>query len=206
MSYVVTTPPVIEPVTLEQAKSHLRVVGFDDDDADILAYITAAREWCEQGIRRALITQTIKATIQLPEPTEGRLSGVVGRVGWPIELPMTAAGTLQSVSLAEIETQIATFASLTLNDDYLVDDNSEPGRIWLAAAAIAEWSVSLNYPGAVPRVRVTYVAGYGDAAGSVPYPIRQAILRGVGHLYENREAGGAIPDTLLPIQYKVWRL
>lgn len=205
MSYIVTVQPVNEPVTPDDAKRHLRI-DWGDDDAYINDLITAARQWCENGIRRALITQTLQATIQLPEPVQGRLSGVVGRVGWPIELPMTAAGTLQSVSLAEIETQIATFASLTVTDDYLVDPNSEPGRIWLAAAAIAMWSVSLNYPGAVPRVRVTYTAGYGTAATSVPYPIRQAILRAVAHLYENREAGGAIPDSLLPTQYKVWRL
>lgn len=205
MSYVVTVQPTSEPITLSQAKRHLRV-DWADDDAYITDLITAARQWCEQGIRRALITQTLQAVIQLPEPVQGKLSGVVGRVGWPIELPMTAAGTLQSVTLAEIETQIATFASLTVTDDYLVDPNSEPGRIWLAAAAIAEWSVSLNYPGAVPRVRITYTAGYGDNAIAVPYPIKQAILNGLAHLYENREAGGAIPDSLLPLQYKVWRL
>jgi uncharacterized phiE125 gp8 family phage protein len=110
------------------------------------------------------------------------------------------------VTLAEIETQIATFASLVVTNDYLVDPDSEPGRIWLAAAAIAMWSVSLNYPGAVPRIRVTYTAGYGATRDTVPFPIRQAILRAVGHLYENREAAGAIPDSLLPMQYKVWKL
>ena len=205
MSYVVTVQPASEPITLAQAKRHLRV-DWADDDAYINDLITAARQWCENGLRRALITQTLQAVIQLPEPVQGKLSGVVGRVGWPIELPMTAAGTLQSVTLAEIETQIATFASLTATDDYLVDTNSEPGRIWLAAAAIAKWSVSLNYPGAVPRVRVTYTAGYGADGSAVPYPIKQAILNGLAHLYENREAGGAIPDSLLPLQYKVWRL
>lgn len=205
MPYVVTVQPSSEPVTLSEAKAHLRV-DWPDDDTYIGNLITTARQWCEQGIRRALITQTLKATVQLPEPTQGRLSGVIGRPGWPIELPMTAAGTLQSVSLAEIETQIATWASLTVTDDYLVDDSSEPGRIWLAAAAIAQWSVSLNYPGSVPRVRVTYVAGYGSTEASVPYEIRQALLNGIGHLYENREAGGAIPDSLLPTKYKVYRL
>lgn len=205
MPYKVTVAPTIEPVTVDDAKRHLRV-DWPDDDAYIADLITAARQWCENGLRRALITQTIQAIIQLPEPVQGRLSGIIGQIGWPIELPMTADGTLQSVTLAEIETQIATFASLALTDDYLVDDNSEPGRIWLAAAAIAKWSISINYPGAIPRVRVTYTAGYGDTASTVPYPIRQAIRQGVAHLYENREAGGAIPDSLLPLHYKVWRL
>lgn len=205
MPYIVTVAPAIEPVSVDDAKRHMRI-DWPDDDAYIADLIVEARQWCEQGIRRALITQTIQATMQLPEPVQGRLSGVIGRPGWPIELPMTAAGTLQSVTLAEIETQIATWASLTVTDDYLVDTSSEPGRIWLAAAAIALWSVSLNYPGSIPRTRVTYVAGYGATASSVPYPIRRAILNATAHLYENREANGAIPDTLLPLQYKVWRL
>lgn len=205
MSYQVTVAPAVEPVTVAQAKRHLRI-NWTDDDEDIADYISAARQWCEQGIRRALITQTIQALIQLPEPVMGRLSGQIGRPGWPIELPQTAMGTLQAVSLAEIETQIATFDSLVLTDDYLVDTGSEPGRIWLAAAAIAKWSVSLNYPGAVPRVRVTYTAGYGATRDTVPFTIRQAILNATAHLYENREAAGAIPDSLLPLQYKVWTL
>ncbi len=205
MSYKVTTAPAYEPVSLAQAKQHLRVDWTDDDNL-IEDLIVAARQWCERGIRQALINQTLQCVVELPEPTVGRLSGQVGRPGWPIELPMTAHGTLQSVTTAEIETQIATFDTLTLTDDYLVDDNSEPSRIWLAASAIAKWSVSLNYPGAMPRVRVTYVAGYGTTPASVPYPIRQAILRGVAHLYEHREGDGAIPDSLLPSQYRVLRL
>lgn len=37
---------VIEPVTLEEAKAHLRV-EFDDDDTYITALISAAREYVE---------------------------------------------------------------------------------------------------------------------------------------------------------------
>lgn len=205
MAYQVITQPTVEPVSLADAKAHLRV-DWTDDDAYIQNLIYAARDWCERGLRRALITQTLQAVIQLPEPVLGKLSGVIGRPGWPIELPQTAFGTLQSVTLAEIETQIATWASLVVTDDYLVDPSSEPARIWLAAAAIAMWSVSINYPGAVPRVRITYTAGYGDTATSVPYPIQQAIKAAVAHLYENRESSAAIPDSLLPLQFKNWRL
>jgi len=41
---------------------------------------------------------------------------------------------------------------------------------------------------------ITYVAGFGDAAGDVPSLIRQGMLQHVAQLYENREAAGNTPE------------
>jgi len=46
MPLQLVTPPVDEPVTLAEAKLHLRV-DFDEDDALILALISAARQAAE---------------------------------------------------------------------------------------------------------------------------------------------------------------
>lgn len=51
------SPPVQEPVTLAEAKTHLRVT-YTDDDALIAELITAARQWFEEQTYRALVTQT----------------------------------------------------------------------------------------------------------------------------------------------------
>jgi len=54
--------PSIEPVTLTQAKLHLR----EDDDAhddEITALITGAREWAEDFTGRALVDQMWRLTI-----------------------------------------------------------------------------------------------------------------------------------------------
>lgn len=51
------TPPAIEPVTLEEAKQHLRIDG-NEEDSLIAALITAARQKAEDYTRRAFITQT----------------------------------------------------------------------------------------------------------------------------------------------------
>jgi uncharacterized phiE125 gp8 family phage protein len=56
------TPPEIEPVTIEEAKAHLRLEG-DADDGYPSALITAARERVELFLRRALITQVFECTI-----------------------------------------------------------------------------------------------------------------------------------------------
>ena len=50
--------PQMEPVSLEEAKAHLRMESTNAEDAYIGALISAARERVELFLRRALITQT----------------------------------------------------------------------------------------------------------------------------------------------------
>jgi len=72
MSSVLVTGPTTEPVTLAEAKAHLRADGSDDDDY-ITTLITTARQAAENYTRRAFITQTwqyscdrLSSTIRLP--------------------------------------------------------------------------------------------------------------------------------------------
>ena len=80
-----TTEAVIEPVTLAEAKAHLRV-DISDDDTYISALIKGAREWVEDYLDCSLITQQF--TVRMDNfPTE-------------IELPrppMVASGTATTV-------------------------------------------------------------------------------------------------------------
>jgi hypothetical protein len=55
-------PPVAEPVTLIQAKSHLRVT-IPDDDALICAYIQAAREGVEAFLARSLVNKGYRQSL-----------------------------------------------------------------------------------------------------------------------------------------------
>lgn len=56
-----------EPVTLDQAKEHLRI-DFDSEDTLIRTYISAARAHCEAYLGYALIDQTIKVTFDCFAP------------------------------------------------------------------------------------------------------------------------------------------
>ena len=56
MSLQLITPPAIEPVTLAEAKAHLKV-DTTDDDTLITSLIAAARARAEWHTRRAFITQ-----------------------------------------------------------------------------------------------------------------------------------------------------
>jgi uncharacterized phiE125 gp8 family phage protein len=61
MASVLVTGPASEPVSLTEAKLHLRVDGSDEDTL-ISALIVAAREAAEAYTRRALVTQTWRYT------------------------------------------------------------------------------------------------------------------------------------------------
>ena len=163
---VVSTAPATEPVTVTEAKSHLRQLDNVMSDAYITALIIAAREKVEEDTGRALVTQTLdvyydalpcSSALLLPK---GKLQSVT---------------SLKYYDTANVE---ATFSSAS----YLVDTSSEPARIVLNDGY--DWpSTTLR---AANAVIVRGVFGYG-AAAAVPQALKQAILLLVGSMFEHRE-------------------
>lgn len=187
MTAIRTTPPAAEPVTLAQAKLHLRVDGSDDDDL-ITLLIAAARANAEDRLQRTLITTTWVATF-------------ASFAGLTLPLPMAPVQAVSSVAYVD-----ALGASQTLD--------SSAYRVDLAAALVQPsdaWpsDVASNTSNAVT---VAYTAGFGSTAADVPAPIRQWLLLAIGDMYANRERSSdkpAVPqqfaDGLLD-PYKVWAL
>jgi len=172
-----TVAPTAEPVTLTEAKTHLRV-DVTDDDVLITSLITSARQYVEQIARRALVTQTWRLSMQ-----EFPASGV-------IILPKPPLQSVTSITYTDINGTTSTVDSSI----YTVDTDSEPGRVVLKYGE--SWP-SASLANTNP-VQVTFVAGYGGQ-GAVPEYWKQAILLLVGHWYENREAivvTGAIPKEM----------
>lgn len=58
-----------EPVTLERAKQHLRVVN-NDEDALITSYITAAREYAEKYQNRVFVSSDPEVKPETPGELE----------------------------------------------------------------------------------------------------------------------------------------
>lgn len=183
-SLVRQTQPAVEPVTLAEAKAHLRV-DTADDDTYITGLIRAAREWVEQYLDRTLVhTQWVMRFDKFPP--DGTLD---------IELPrppMVASGTATAVALTFTyeNGDTATYSTAS----FRVDRASTPG------------AVKTNYGQTWPphrqddnAISVTWWAGYGASGSDVPAAIRHAILMLCSHWYETRGATvatGAVPQDV----------
>lgn len=183
MGLKIITAPASEPVSLSEAKSHLRV-DHADEDALISALITAAREECEHLLERAVAQQTLALVLD-SFPAGG------------IQLPRPPVVSVTSVEYVDQDGVTQTMSSA----DYLLDDAQQPS--WLLLAYGEEWPQTRDQANAVT---VTYVAGYADC----PELIRAWMLLRIGTLYANREADSDKPaqpspfvDRLLD-RYRVW--
>ena len=168
-SLVRTTQPAVEPVTLAEAKAHLRV-DISTDDALISSIIRASREWCEEYLDRTLVhTQwTMKMDafpreFVLPRP------------------PMASSGT---VTATTVTYTLETLSTATLPaSEYRVDRDATPGVIRQTYAG--------TWPGHLMdqnSVSVSWWGGYGADGTSVPAAIRSAMLMLISSLYEYRTA------------------
>ena len=168
MSLTLIAAPILEPMTLAEAKLHLRVDGTDED-ALITSLIGAARRGAEHKLNRALITQTWELALDaFPDGS--------------IELPMSRALSIVSVKYLDSSGVEQTVDSA----DYALDAATTPG--WVLLASDATWPTT--YDGA-NAVRVRFTCGYGPAASDVPADVVAWCKLQVGALYRNREGFAA---------------
>lgn len=166
MGYKVTVQPAEEPITLAEAKAHLRV-EFSTEDSLITSLIVAARQIVEQYTGIGLISQTITEyydTFPIYYPKFIRLS--VGNVVSVTTLKYyDTGGTLQTWS----------------TDNYVLDATIYPARIGRKE--------NITYPQVLNElnaVEVTYIVGWSSAS-EVPELIKSAMYLILADLYENRE-------------------
>lgn len=160
------TEPAIEPVTLDEAKLHLRDTP-DIDDPLVAACISAARRWAEGRCRKWFIRRSF--SVQFDGFPLGRGALVIP----PCPLVTVTAATYRDGAGA---TQTLT--------GYVLAKRCNPGELRLAYNTAAWPSHS---PG--PEcIEITGTAGFADDAGGVPEIAKRAMLLVVGHLYENRES------------------
>lgn len=206
-SFRVTVPPTTEPITLTEMKAHLRV-NFTDEDALIQNLITRARAWAETVTHRALAVQTIQQIETIERPEGGELSGPInhgpswyayqqqiganpfGAAQFYFDLVMPPVQASQPFTL---ETKVVAFDPWTVfpqvtnldgSTNTYIDDNKEPGRIYV------ESPITANF------WRLTFTAGYDTTAYFMPPELKQTILEAAAFFYENREAADP-PQGLL---------
>ncbi|MGZ9812041.1 head-tail connector protein [Pseudoroseicyclus sp. H15] len=159
---VLITPPAGTPVSLAEAKAHLRVDGPDEDGL-IAAYIEAATAHLDgwTGILgRALMPQTWRQAFDCWSPR--------------MALPLFPVLSVEAVTYLDGEGAEQTLAQ----EAYELRTDSAGAYLCLLEVSLAA---------RVGSIAITYRAGYADAA-AVPRPIHVAILLQVAALYEHREA------------------
>lgn len=182
MALTLVTPPPVEPVSLDQAKTHLRVTATDQDDL-IRGLIAAAREHLEAMTKRAFVYQVWDWTLdgfprwfKLPKP------------------PLQSIVSIKYLDDAGAEQTLATTV-------YRVDAKSQPARVTVDYGQI--WPTT--YP-VINAVTVRFACGFfsggspADYAEDTPPGIKTALKLLVAHFYENREAVTMAPNIAeLPI-------
>jgi uncharacterized phiE125 gp8 family phage protein len=169
-SLSVATAPVAEPVTLAEAKAHCRV-DTSTDDTYIGTLITAAREWVEEYLDRAIVHQ--------------RLTMRMDAFPYEIELPRPPMATAGTTTAVVVTYTLGDDSTTTLPEaNYRVDRNSTPGVVRQLRSGT--WPANLDDYNAVT---VTWWAGYGASGSSVPVAIRHAMLMLIGHWYDGARSG-----------------
>jgi uncharacterized phiE125 gp8 family phage protein len=169
-SLSLVTAPVLEPISVQEAKEHCRV-DLTDEDALIEGYIQGERQHIEIVTGRAFITQ--KWALRLD--------------GWPCWIDVPKPPLINTVDLPIVITYVDTAgATQTLAaDQYRIDAPSGPtaGRGRIEPAYGVTWPSVLSV---LNSVTVTFWAGYGVSGDAVPRDLRDSIFLRVRPMCELR--------------------
>lgn len=180
----IVTYPSGEPITIEEARQHLRIDTYGSppahpDDGLIMMQLAAAREYCERYLGYSVAQHTVE--MALDSFTED------------IELPLGPVLSIQSLTYIDEDDD-----EITLDPaDYSLDVfASNPWRL----TSVNDWPTALG--DASHPIRITYLTGYSSGSPSnnpLPAAIRAAILLVLGSLYEQREDSSEVKQESIPL-------
>lgn len=173
---VVVTPPTVEPVTLVQVKQRLNIF-VNDDDAELVQLVTAARQQVELDLGGACLGTTVVDQWFDRTPT----NRILPLLRWPV----TAITSVKTHATDDTETVFAA-------GEYLVDLVTQRGRVILNDDA--SWPTGLrSYRGVVVR----YTCGFTNG---IPETYKLAMLFLIAHWFKHREAV-VVGHSSAPLQW-----
>lgn len=177
-SLVRSVAPAVRPLTLAEAKNALNIHETDGErDVYVEHLIDTAVSFVDgkNALGRAMITQTWQQWV-------GMSPGEVPVLMTPFQ-SLTGvhyyddAGVLQQATLSNFE-------AVGTPDETVVRPKDG-----------FAWPTTQRRPDAI---RLTYTAGYGDAASDVPPEVRQAMLMMIAHWHLQRETASEVDLTEVP--------
>jgi uncharacterized phiE125 gp8 family phage protein len=173
MRRFILNQPVVEPLTLAEAKRALRI-DHADDDAMVQSMIKAARQRVEARTGRALISQNWRIVMDA-WPWGGRVA-----------LPVMPVQAVTAVRLYDANGAPQVVSPPIYN---LVSGTEPP---------VIDASAVPNPGKARDGIEIDVTAGYGPAPTDVPESLRQALRLMIAHAYsavgpDGRQQKGAEP-------------
>lgn len=167
--FQISVPPVVEPVSLAEAKEWLRIhPDFAEDDNLIRMLIRSARVWAEKITGMALMEQTVVEVWDRYQ--EG---GIFYLSVWPVI-------SVTSLQYMDDNGDYQTWAA----SKYTLDAISRPSRI-VNKNRIQQ--TGINYNNQLPNIwRATYKAG-NTTTNAVDPNVKSAMLLQIAMMYEKRE-------------------
>lgn len=175
----VTEAPETEPITLDEAKAHLKIDDdFNSEDALITSLIRTARRMCESYSGRSFLTQ--ERIIKMDRfPSCGSNIYSRARRGDGMTVPYGPIQTIDAIKYIDGDGIEQTLDIA----DYKTDLHSDLARIYPTDT----WPETSDEPNAVT---VEYTAGFDPVSGGteeLPEEVKQAMLMQIGTLYQNRQ-------------------
>lgn len=184
MNLIQIAEPAIEPVSLIEAKGHLKIdADMTEDDWLISMLIKTARRFAEKYTSRSLITQgwqiVLDAFPGYRSPTYFQLPGsAIQLEGSTIVIRNGPVTSITSVSYVDMDGNWQTMPQT----DYLFDPSGLVQRV--SPAYGKTWPISRSQ---IASVKINYQSGFGATPDKVPDSFRQWMLLRLNTLYENRE-------------------
>ena len=171
----------IEPVTLAEAKTHLRVT-FTDDDVEIYRMITRARKYIENYCNISIVLQRIQ---------------VVANICGDWDLPLGPVVTVESVETRELYNGSGPLIYVPSDQEWAIDGGNFLSNDYPRHISTRDRFYPDN------RTRITYTAG-----DYCPDDLKAAILAQLAFMYEKRgDTGESKCDEALELAapYRVLR-
>ena len=208
-AYIVTVPVSVEPITLADAKTFIRV-DYTDEDTLISGLISRARSYAEMVTGRALATQTVQEIFTIERPQGGELSGTLdrgpnwyqyqeqlganpfGAAQFYFDLSMPPIQPAQPITIQTRTTVFDTWTPFT--DTYTLDNVAVPARLYFEVPVTAnQW-------------QFTFTCGYNPLQ-PLPFDLQQILFQMVSFWYNNRE-GQPLPQPIMDalMSRRIWSL
>jgi len=169
-SLVRLTEPPVEPVSIAEAKQHLRIdAEFADDDLYLQSLITAARHYVENYVDRTLLRTQLQMKLDY----------------FPVwDLPLPRPPVMADPVIVQYVS-----SDSSLGYQPIVYTNFRTDRDATPSVLRPQWNGTWpSVRGAENDVIISWWAGYGTTGANVPVPARHAMLLILSHWYRNREA------------------